>query len=169
MVIGIGGVSRAGKSTLADQLSRVAWKNKLRSKVLHQDVFVHMDDQLPVIKDRVDWEHPDSIQWERLRKEVIRQMAICDLIIVEGLLAFWDPILVEHYNRCLFIEISEETFRTRKEEDLRWGKEPEWYIDHIWSSYLKYGIPAKDGPDLIYINGESIVDHRIVEAFLTTN
>lgn len=166
MVIGIGGVSRAGKSTLADELARIAWKRKWRSKVLHQDVFVHPEGELPMIEDHVDWEHPDSINWDRLRGELIRQMAEFDLIIVEGLLAFWDPILADHYDRSLFLHIPEAVFRIRKAEDLRWGKEPDWYMDHIWNSYLTFGHPEHAKSRLIHISGEEHLAGRMLEAFL---
>ena len=67
MIIGIGGVSRAGKTTLANLL-----KKRLKGKtisILNQDEFVKKAG-LPEINNHIDWEHPDSMDWISLRKKI---------------------------------------------------------------------------------------------------
>jgi hypothetical protein len=61
------------------------------------------------------------------------------------------------YDRKLFVEIDRDTFMKRKHFDFRWGKEPDWYIEHIWESFLKYGQPPQD-EDLIFIDGTKKFD-----------
>ena len=66
MVIGIGGVSRAGKTALAKRLAKHFRKEGLSTDILHQDEFVYPDEEIPKVRDKVDWEHPGSIDFERL-------------------------------------------------------------------------------------------------------
>ena len=44
-------------------------------------------------------------------------------------------------------------FYKRKREDTRWGKEPDWYIDYIWDSYLKYGRLRDSDSKTLYVHG----------------
>ena len=71
MIIGIGGVSRAGKTTLAEWL-----RNQFPEKKTHiicQDDFVFPTDRIPRINNRINWEHPDSIDHEAFRKSIIAE------------------------------------------------------------------------------------------------
>lgn len=137
MIIGIGGVSRAGKTTLAEWL-----RNQFPGKKTHlicQDEFAYPTEQLPRIKDRIDWEHPDSIDHERFKKSILAESKLNDIVIAEGLLVFHDRLTNNLYDSMLLVEIDYQTFLDRKEHDHRWGHEPDWYVKHIWESYLKYG------------------------------
>ncbi|MBT3748262.1 MAG: hypothetical protein HOG34_04695, partial [Bacteroidetes bacterium] len=76
----------------------------------------------------------------------------------EGLLSFWDSSLSNDYDYCFFIELSQEEYIRRKNMDLRWGKEPDWYVEHIWNSFQKYGqIPQGMKMDMI-LNGDNDFD-----------
>lgn len=168
MLIGIGGPSRAGKSTLADGLAREIISRGLSCRVIHQDVFVHKRPQLPLIRDHIDWEHPDSIHWKRLRSALKRAQPEADVVLHEGLLAYANPSINEIYDRTLFLHISEPTFRDRKAADQRWGKEPEWYVDHIWQSYQQFGKPPTSPTGMIHISGEVMVALRVIRALVDT-
>ena len=74
-------------------------------------------------------------------------------MIVEGIFAYYDKTINELYDKKLFIEISKETFLQRKINDARWGMEPDWYIDHIWNSALKFGQPNKKLKNIYYLDG----------------
>lgn len=137
MIIGIGGASRAGKTTLAE------WIRKqfpyLKTQILCQDDYVFPTRFIPLIQDRVDWEHPDSIDHEAFRKAIIAEAKSNDLVIVEGLMVFHDKLTNALYDKILLVEIDYDTFLERKNHDHRWGHEPDWYLEHIWESYQKYG------------------------------
>jgi len=135
-VVGIGGVSRSGKSTFAQKL-----KEKLHGKVfiLSQDEYVNPEDQIPMIQDRTDWEHPDSIDFQKLISEIESRKYDSDFILVEGLMAFYNQELMSHYDFTIMLIISKETFFERRKKENRWGDEPEWYLEHVWGSYLQYG------------------------------
>lgn len=166
MVIGIGGVSRAGKSTLADQLARQADPRGRRSVILHQDIYVREKAQLPRIRDRVDWEHPESIDWSRLRTAILQAQARHEWIFVEGLFAFSRSEINALYDKALFLHIPETVFRQRKLVDDRWGKEPDWYLDHIWLAHQRFGRPPSGLSPLVHISGEVMVAPEIRSALL---
>jgi len=136
-IIGIGGVSRSGKSTLAKKLKdHFATK---RVVILDQDDFVKPQHAIPKIHGRTDWEHPDSIDLVALLAEMDAAQANQDVIIVEGLLAFHFEELRSRYDITIFISISKDTFLFRRQQETRWGTEPDWFIAHVWDSHLTYG------------------------------
>lgn len=134
MLIGIGGVSQAGKSSLAKQLM-THFQNV---RVFSQDDFVKPANEIPKIRDRTDWELPESIDHHRLANEVEKALESEPLIIVEGLFAFNFQSLNRLYHKCLLVEIDEPTFLERRKKEIRWGEEPLWFIQHVWGSYLKH-------------------------------
>ena len=157
-LIGIGGVSRSGKSSLAKQI-KTHFSDK-RVLILSQDKYVKEEKDIPKIRDRTDWEHPDSIDFPGIL-ETIEENYAYDLIIVEGLLAFYYPTLNESYNLRIILKISMETFLSRRKKETRWGNEPHWYWVHVWESYLKYSKVAPD--QVIPISGEVSVNKQTLE------
>ncbi len=158
-LIGIGGLSRAGKSTLARLLAERLIDEGYSAIVLHQDEYVIEESDLPLIRDKQDWEVPQSIHWKSLKLAIQNATQNYDIVFVEGLFAFHDPLLTEQMDHRIFIEISKSKFLERKKVDLRWGSEPEpdWYMEHIWQSYLRYGRPTlSDG--YICLNGSRFFD-----------
>ena len=142
-LIGIGGVSRSGKTALAKRLAaELQAKKNLSVHIIHQDQCVIIESQLPLINGKADWEHPVSIDWSRLNLLIDQDLQSYDIVIVEGLFAFYDQAIAERMNIKIFLEISKRLFIERKREDLRWGLEPDWYIEHIWEAYLRYGRPS---------------------------
>ena len=155
MIIAIGGCSRSGKTTLAEAL---VWhyRNQNQTAVaLHQDDFVRKTSDIPLIQDRTDWETPASIDFDKLAQTVQFYSAHFEVIVVEGLFAFANSDLNERYDYGLFVEISKTTFRTRRAAETRWGKEPAWFINHVWDSFQKYGQPPLSAWQ---VNGEQAYD-----------
>ena len=143
ILIGIGGVSRSGKTALAKRLAaELQAKKNLSVHIIHQDQCVIPESQLPLINGKADWEHPVSIDWSQLNLRIDQGLQSYDIVIVEGLFAFYVRSIVERMNIKIFLEISKPLFIERKREDLRWGLEPDWYIEHIWEAYLSYGRPS---------------------------
>lgn len=153
MIIGIGGVSRAGKTTLSARLKkRIKGKT---IKILNQDDFVKKKD-LPMIKNHIDWEHPDSVDWQKLEKELKSNRNQYDILIVEGLFAYYNKKIAGWYDHAFFVHIDQSLFFSRKRKDLRWGKEPEWFIKHIWRSYELYGRLPENIAKAIWIDGSTL-------------
>jgi len=160
MIIGIGGVSNSGKSRLARRLAARFGDRSVR--IFHQDQYVFPVDQIPVIDGHPDWEIPESIDFQRLRKEVGEAARAFDIIIVEGLMAFYDQGLREYYDRMIQIVIPKERFMSRKAKDKRWGTEPGWYMEHIWNSHLRFGqLPENIGKALT-LDGTAGIDIDMV-------
>ncbi len=166
MIIGIGGRSRSGKTTLAETL---VWHFRAQNKraiALHQDDFVKVLHDIPLIHDRTDWETPESIDFELLKKATAFLHQDFEVLVIEGILAFANDDLNALYDFCFFTHISEETFRIRKAADTRWGEEPVWYINYIWESFLKYGQPPQKLKNLMIIDGEKPYQMGEIEEFL---
>lgn len=156
MIIGIGGVSRAGKSTLAERLKEHFEKNGKTASVYCQDEYVKPTISLPKVQGVPDWERPSTIKWDKLLKDV--QKSDTDVKIIEGLFSFYPASLRSEYDLKIFVEIQKATFLKRKHEDNRWEEEPDWYAEHVWRSFLKYGQMKGDKQEYIPISGESEIN-----------
>ncbi|MBK6962702.1 MAG: hypothetical protein IPH20_01910 [Bacteroidales bacterium] len=162
MCIGIGGVSRSGKTFLAGMLS-----SSIRgSIVIHQDMYIPKKTEIPKIKNHIDWERPEAIDWKSFRSAIESSVLSGKTTIVEGLFAFQNPSIVEFYNKSILINIGKQEFIRRKRTDMRWGKEPVWYINHIWESYLNYGQAPSQIKDILIIDGEKDFELQIIMQYL---
>ena len=153
MIIGIGGVSRSGKSSLANWLTENLVSSGKQVRVFHQDDFVFAESLIPQIKNRVDWEHPASIDFNAFFSALEKSNKEADVVIGEGLMTFYDKETNALFDKRLFVEIDRETFLDRKAQDDRWGYEPPWYIEHIWTSYLTFGKLPSAGVEALILNG----------------
>jgi nicotinamide/nicotinate riboside kinase len=152
MIIGIGGVSTAGKTTTANKIRRLF--GDLSVAIVCQDDFVKPVENIPLVRDRVDWEHPDSVNHEKLLSTILAERKSSDIVVAEGLMIFYHKAIASLFDKKIFISIDYETFRRRKGIDNRWGYEPDWYIEHIWESYQKYG-QLPQSTDFLTIDGSS--------------
>jgi uridine kinase len=165
LCIGIGGVSRSGKTFLATLLQ----KEIPDSVVIHQDTYIPHESEIPRIKNHIDWERPEAIDWISFRSAVENALRSEKSVIVEGLMVFQNSDINRLYNKSIFLKISREELFLRKQTDLRWGREPDWYINHIWNSYLSFGqIPAAMN-DILLIDGAKDIDLPVIMNYLQQN
>ena len=163
MIIGIGGVSRSGKSTLARIICSAF--NEKKIEIVSQDNFAFNENLIPRINNEIDWECPDSIDFNRLREAIKNAGKENDIVIAEGLLIFYEQETNVLFDKKILIHLSEKIFRERKITDKRWGSFPAWYIDHIWNSFLKYGNVDLGSQDYLHLDGsgpfrkELIIDY----------
>lgn len=157
MIIGIGGVSRAGKTELSNFLFEKFRLEGIQVVVIHQDDFVHPTDFIPKIKDRIDWENPQSINFSKYITAIQEaQKSGADIIIAEGIFNFYEKEVQDLFDKKIFVEISRTTFEKRKAEDHRWGYEPDWYIEHIWNSYEQFGQTILENKsNILKVSGEN--------------
>jgi len=152
MIIGIGGPSQAGKSTLAREL-----QESLEGSVhiLSQDDFVKEESCIPTIRDRIDWESSVSINLDTLLQQLEVVKSTYSTVIIEGIFAYSFPELNAVYDKSILIEIDKPTFWNRRKKETRWGAEPDWFLEHVWSSYVcnKQAVPE---PNLVITNNHSI-------------
>lgn len=141
----IAGVSRSGKSTLAEKLT-----NKLGNCIkIDLDEFILPEDQLPRINELIDWERPETVDWFRLLDFIKGKKQGKEYIIVEGIFALSDKSLIDKSDFIVLLEIDKRTYLNRRKAETRWGNEPEWFLEHVWESHLKYHNPHKIVPNLI--------------------
>lgn len=166
-IIGIGGISRSGKSFLARELSVCFARSGRRAETFDQDDFVFHGSRIPLINNHVDWERPESVDFRKFSQAITAAVASNDIIIAEGLMVFWDPSFFNLLDYSIYIELPRDEFIERKKIDLRWGEEPLWYIEHIWDSHQVYGqFPAGGQPDLVL---DGSVDFDIDDIFSKIN
>lgn len=139
MVIGIGGVSRSGKTTRALELKTAFEKQGKTVAVIHQDDFTQPKRLIPRIRYKIDWEHPGSMDLRRFEKAILNARDQYDMVIAEGILVFYDPAVNALFDERIFMEIDRDTFLERRSKEIRWGREPRWYLEYVWDSYLRWG------------------------------
>ncbi len=135
----IAGVSRSGKTTLAHKLA----SDLSRTVILHQDEYVHNESLLPRIKNRIDWEKPETINWDRLLKTYHQSSEKYDFVIIEGIFALNNEELVKIADKTILLKLDHEEFLESRKKENRWGNEPSWFIDHVWNSHLIFHNPHK--------------------------
>lgn len=141
MVIGIGGVSRSGKTTRALELQAQYQQQGKTVAVLHQDDYTQPKKKIPRVRYKIDWEHPGSMDFRRFEQAILDAQQAHDVVIAEGILAFYDPAVNALFDERIFMEIDRETFLERRSKEVRWGREPRWYLEYVWESYLRWGLP----------------------------
>ena len=182
MTIGIGGISRSGKSTLAALIYRFFTveirnpdsfgKGGQTATILAQDDYVFPIEKISKIQNgkdiEIDWETPESIDFQRYRKAILDAQQQFDHVITEGLLNFYAEDVNDLFDKCFFVEISKPTFLSRKAVDKRWGKIPTWYIEHIWTSYERWGRTILDNKkkEVLILSGEVDFDLDVIIEFL---
>jgi uridine kinase len=162
--IGIGGVSRAGKTTLSNYISSLYPKKK--TLVISMDEFVYDDAEIPKVKDRIDWESPASVNYEAIKTKIQDNLDKYDIIITEGILIFYSEELNKLFDKRIFIDIPKSLFYIRRHSDKRWGEEPKWYIDYVWESYQKYGKLKESFNDTLYLSGDDSFSALLIDEYL---
>ena len=163
IIIGIGGVSRAGKTTLAYKIRDLYPKQKIR--FVHGDDVVKAVKDIPMIKGITDWECVESFDYEKIIKK-INGDDDSDIIVCEGILIFHNIDLIKLFDKKIIVEINKDCFYERKSNDDRWGYEPDWYIDYIWKSYIRNYAGIKNNEDFLKINGKVPFEMEEVKRFL---
>ncbi len=168
MIIGIGGVSRSGKTSLAFLIKKILEERGETTLVLSQDDFVFDESDIPKIRHRTDWECSESIDFQRYKKEILEKKAQFQHVITEGLLNFWDAEIDALFDRRLFCCIKKDIFFDRRLQEKRWGFEPKWFIEHVWRSYLKYGQTILSEPKngVLLVSGAEDFDVDLIRDFL---
>jgi len=121
---------------------------------------------MPKINGHIDWEHPESLDFIRLKEDMEQACKDFEVLIVEGLMVFWNRKLTDLLQKKIYLTIDKEAFLERKTIDKRWEDEPEWYIEHIWESHFKYGKLPPHSKDVLQLDGESGLGKKIIMNFL---
>ena len=149
--IGIGGVSRAGKTYLSNFIKSL-YPNK-STFLIEMDDFVKNEADIPKVRNHTDWEHLISVDFERIKTVLKESICQYDIVITEGILIFYSEELNQLFDKRIFINVPKTIFYKRRKEEKRWGLEPDWYLDYVWESYLKYGKLKDSDNSTLYVHG----------------
>lgn len=163
--IGITGGSGSGKTSLAKEL-----KNhfKKRASVFHIDNYQRFGEKLPEICGIKNWDHPKSIKWDRLIKDLsslkngkkiiiksrdqktLKNMKEkvfmpTELIIVEGYLLFYNPLVRNLLDFLVYLDASDKVRIQRRNK----SKNPQYVQKILLPMHHKYIEPTKKFADLI--------------------
>lgn len=149
MIIGIGGISRSGKTKLAKRLRTYFKKQGYITILFNTDSFLFCSKKLSLIVNYPNRETPEAINFEQLIQQIT--LAKCtpnSIIIIEGHLVFANPQLCKLLDCRIFFFIDKATFIKRKMKDNRWGKVSLAYIQYAWQAWLQYGQINDNKPHL---------------------
>jgi nicotinamide/nicotinate riboside kinase len=84
MVVGIGGVSRSGKTFLSHDVVWFYRQKNLRAIAVRLDDYVKQINEIPTIKGEIDWEIPASIDYAKALEALSFFKQKFDVVVVEG-------------------------------------------------------------------------------------
>ncbi len=163
--IGITGGSGSGKTALAKELKK---HFKKRASVFHIDNYQRFGEKLPEIYGMKNWDHPKSINWDRLIKDLVSlkkgktiiiksrdqkrlkrvQKLVfkpSEIIIIEGYFLFHKPLVRNLLDFRVYLQASDEV-RIRRRTKF---KNPKYIQKILLPMYYKYIEPTKKFADLI--------------------
>jgi uridine kinase len=142
-LVGIGGGSCSGKSTLAAALEKAV--APLSCEVVSIDRFM-LHDRGPMVTLSTGEEHPNNnhpLSTDNGAALAAIQASQADVVLVEGLMALHHPEFRALYNLALFVELDAPTRAVRRV--VRSAKrQPEKSLEWIGRYYLECAVPGHD-------------------------
>lgn len=163
--IGVTGGSGSGKTAIAKELKKYFGE---KASIFHIDNYQKFDEKLPEIYGMENWDHPKSINWKKLIKDlaslkigktvIIKHrdqkklnrareivFAPSEIIIVEGYFLFYKPSVRNLLNFRVFLEAGDKT-RIKRRTKFKNAK----YIKKILlPMHYKYIEPTKKIANLV--------------------
>ncbi|XP_017540377.1 nicotinamide riboside kinase 1-like isoform X1 [Pygocentrus nattereri] len=168
LIIGIGGMTNGGKSTLSRSLQGIV----PNSCILSQDSFFKDDSVVPVDSHGFkQYDTLDALHMDRMMSEVrswvqdpqrfmlSHGLSVQDssvfALIVEGFLIFNYGPLNELFDKRYFLQIPYETCKLRRGSRVYMPPDPMGYFDgHVWPMYLKNRKEMENMvQDLVFLDG----------------
>ncbi|KAJ0067936.1 hypothetical protein NL108_011736 [Boleophthalmus pectinirostris] len=173
VIVGIGGITNGGKSTLATRLHQQI----PNSCLIAQDVYFKEDCEVPVDSkgfkqyDVVSALHMDRMTdhvelWKKNPESFMKQKSLrvfeesllgkdVFVLIVEGFLIYNYRPLNSLYNKKYFLEIPYEICKTRRSTRMYNPPDPPGYFDgHVWPMYLKNRKEMEEMlSDIVFVDG----------------
>ncbi|KAL6475996.1 hypothetical protein MHYP_G00144950 [Metynnis hypsauchen] len=168
LIIGIGGMTNGGKSTLSRSLHGIV----PNSCILSQDSFFKDDSVVPVDSHGFkQYDTLEALHMDRMMSEVrswvedpqsfmlsqglsVQESSVFSLI-VEGFLIFNYGPLNELFDKRYFLQIPYETCKLRRSLRVYMPPDPVGYFDgHVWPMYLKNRKEMENMvQDLVFLDG----------------
>ena len=142
MIIGVGGASCSGKSTLCSWLHYFLQG----SQILRQDSFFKSDSEIPVENNTANWDCPDALKMSEFKtvieefkkhqdihlqesktpdpkldslielKEKFNVLSKTRVLIVDGFMLYNDPQIYSNFDICIFLTASKEKLKFRRQQ-----------------------------------------------------
>ncbi len=168
LLIGIGGGTAAGKSTLARALA--AQLAPLRAEVIGQDRFFKPKAELPAYPSTSrpqpwpDYNRPDSFRVEEL-VACCRALAGVDVAILEGILVLHYPELRQLMALRLYVEAdADERLARRLRRNVRAGMAlddvVDYYLESVRFQHERYNAPTRQHADIVVPGGATAEQAR---------
>lgn len=166
-VVGIGGCSASGKSTLSNRLEEGLSDRKV--KVFHVDKYFREPAERPqvtgILDGRIyrDDNHPETMDLARLHTDVAEaKVGDFDVILIEGMFILWDQDLAPLLDLKVFVDCDpDERLRRRISRNLGFGYDlddiMDRYVQAVQPRQREYVEPSKWMADII-VNGFRTVD-----------
>jgi len=198
MIIGIAGGSSRGKTSFAEALHE---RTKSRSCIFNLDNFYKEID--PSLGSNHNWDHPNSfdvdkiketlLKWKQRQPQTIQKynfslysylnvldLPTCNVLIVEGLYAFYYPELNDLIDYKIFIDCDSDTALKRRilrdinERGYDLALVLKRYENYVKPMYETYVVKQKKMADFVVINSGNISTSQlrvlnILEKFIATN
>uniref|UniRef100_A0A3Q2PWQ0 Nicotinamide riboside kinase 1 n=1 Tax=Fundulus heteroclitus TaxID=8078 RepID=A0A3Q2PWQ0_FUNHE len=173
LVVGVGGVTNGGKSTLSQLLHQKLHNSCIipQDSYFKDDCFVPVDSNGFKQYDTLDALHMDKMlievqSWRRDPRSYLRQRGLIPkdspaddkevyVLIVEGFLIFNYRPLNELIDRRYFLEISYDVCKKRRSSRVYSPPDPPGYFDgYVWPMYLKNREEMKSSTsEIVYLDG----------------
>jgi len=163
-VIGIGGGSASGKSTIAEELrKRLAPR---RVEIINQDRYFLAGERLPRHTNPEsgrtwpDHNHPDSFDLDRLHDDIrAAKTGEADVVIVEGILVLCNESLRDLMDLKLYVEAdADERIVRRIRRNVARGHDLDgicdFYLDSVRYRHREFNAPTKAHADLVIPGGK---------------
>ena len=166
-VVGIGGDSASGKSTLTSRLEERLSDYKV--KVFRMDKYFREASERPdvagILNGKIyrDDNHPNTLDLERLHADVLAaREEDWDIILIEGMFILWDEAMAPVLDLKVFVDCDpDERLRRRGTRNLAFGQDleeiMERYVQAVVPRQREYVEPSKWKADII-VNGFRTVD-----------
>ncbi len=166
-VVGIGGDSASGKSTLTSRLEERLSDYKV--KVFRMDKYFREASERPdvagILNGKIyrDDNHPNTLDLERLHADVLAaREEDWDIILIEGMFILWDEAMAPVLDLKVFVDCDpDERLRRRVTRNLAFGQNleeiMERYVQAVVPRQREYVEPSKWKADII-VNGFRTVD-----------
>lgn len=166
-VVGIGGDSASGKSTLTSRLEERLSDYKV--KVFRMDKYFREASERPdvagILNGKIyrDDNHPNTLDLERLHADVLAaREEDWDIILIEGMFILWDEAMAPVLDLKVFVDCDpDERLRRRVIRNLAFGQDleeiMERYVQAVVPRQREYVEPSKWKADII-VNGFRTVD-----------
>ncbi|XP_048360233.1 nicotinamide riboside kinase 1 isoform X2 [Sphaerodactylus townsendi] len=178
LVIGIGGITNGGKTTLARRLKEqlknctiISQDNFFKSQsevavdehgFLQYDVLdaLHMKEMVASIHTWIANPEGCALPGQSSNIHNKQKETDCCILIVEGFLLYNYRPLSDIWNKKYFLTIPYEECKKRRSTRIYNPPDPPGYFDgHVWPMYLKHKREMEEnGTDIVYLDGTKLQD-----------